>query len=55
MIGYRVENVRRLIKLFPEEGHNVVDKIGESEFETFAWEIASGGSKVALWRQPEGQ
>jgi hypothetical protein len=55
MIGYRVENVRRIIKLFPEESHNVLDKIGESEFGTFAWVIASGGSKVALWQPPEGQ
>ncbi|HTY23411.1 MAG TPA: hypothetical protein VMC85_09800, partial [Desulfomonilaceae bacterium] len=37
MINYRVEDLHALVKALKEEGCNVLDKIGESEYGKFAW------------------
>jgi predicted enzyme related to lactoylglutathione lyase len=55
MINYRVENVRELVRVLKEEGCDVLEKIDESEFGTFAWVIDPEGNKVELWQPPEGQ
>lgn len=55
MINYRVENARELAAVLREEGCQVLDKIDESEFGTFAWVIDPEGNKVELWQPPAGQ
>lgn len=55
MINYRVEDVRALAAVLRQEGCNVVDKIDESEFGTFAWVIDPEGNKLELWQPPAGQ
>lgn len=55
MINYRVENVHGLVAALKAEGCNVLDKIDESEYGTFAWVIDPEGNKVELWQPPVGQ
>ncbi len=55
MVNYRVEDARALAQILREEGCNVLDKIDESEFGTFAWVIDPEGNKVELWQPPTGQ
>lgn len=55
MINYRVEDVRALVAALRAEGCDVLDKIDESEFGTFAWAIDPEGNKVELWQPPVGQ
>jgi predicted enzyme related to lactoylglutathione lyase len=55
MINYRVEDVHALVKILKDEGCNVLDKLDESEYGTFAWVIDPEGNKVELWQPPAGQ
>jgi predicted enzyme related to lactoylglutathione lyase len=55
MINYRVEDARALAAVLKQEGCQVLDKIDESEFGTFAWVIDPEGNKVELWQPPAGQ
>lgn len=55
MINYRVEDLHAVVALLRDEGCNVLDKIDESEFGSFAWVIDPEGNKVELWQPPEGQ
>lgn len=55
MINYRVEDVRALVAALKEEGCNVLDRIDESEYGTFAWVLDPEGNKVELWQPPAGQ
>ncbi len=55
MVNYRVEDVRALAKLLREEGCEVLDKIDESEYGTFAWVIDPEGNKIELWQPPAGE
>ncbi|WP_396626571.1 VOC family protein [Luteitalea sp.] len=55
MINYRVEDVRALVDALKVEGCNVLDKIDESDYGTFAWVIDPEGNKVELWQPPAGQ
>ncbi len=42
-------------KALKDEGCNVLDKIDDSEYGTFAWVVDPEGNKVELWQPPEGQ
>jgi len=53
MVNYRVEDVRALLAALKSEGCNVLDRIDDSEYGTFAWVIDPEGNKVELW-QPAG-
>jgi predicted enzyme related to lactoylglutathione lyase len=55
MVNYRVEDLHALVEVLKEEGCNVLEKIDESEYGTFAWVIDPEGNKVELWQPPEGQ
>lgn len=55
MINYRVEDLHGIVKVLKEEGCEVLEKIDESEFGTFAWVIDPEGNKVELWQPPSGQ
>ncbi|MCA9269052.1 MAG: VOC family protein [Planctomycetales bacterium] len=55
MVNYRVADARGLAKILRDEGCQVLDKIEESEFGTFAWVIDPEGNKVELWQPPAGQ
>lgn len=55
MVNYRVDDVRALVEVLKKEGCNVLDKIDESEYGTFAWVIDPEGNKVELWQPPAGQ
>jgi predicted enzyme related to lactoylglutathione lyase len=54
MVNYRVDDLHALVKLLKEEGCQVLDKIDESDFGTFAWVIDPEGNKVELWQPPVG-
>lgn len=55
MINYRVEDLHALVIVLKEEGCNVLDKMEDSEYGTFAWVIDPEGNKVELWQPPAGQ
>ena len=55
MVNYRVEDLHALVNALKEEGCNVLEKIDDSEYGTFAWVIDPEGNKVELWQPPEGQ
>jgi predicted enzyme related to lactoylglutathione lyase len=55
MINYRVEDLHALVQVLREEGCNVLEKIEDSEYGTFAWVIDPEGNKVELWQPPAGQ
>ena len=55
MVNYRVDDVRALVKALKDEGCQVLEKIDESEYGTFAWVVDPEGNKVELWQPPEGQ
>ena len=55
MVNYRVEDVRALVDVLREEGCDVLEKIDESEYGTFAWVVDPEGNKVELWQPPPGQ
>lgn len=55
MINYRVADVHALVRALNDEGCNVLDKIDESEYGTFAWVIDPDGNKIELWQPPAGQ
>ena len=55
MVNYRVEDLIALVKVFKEEGCNVLEKIDESDYGKFAWVIDPEGNKVELWEPPQGQ
>lgn len=54
MVNYRVENARELARMLKEEGCQVLDRIEESDYGTFAWVIDPEGNKVELWQPPDG-
>ena len=43
------------VEVLREEGCNVLEKIDDSEYGTFAWVIDPEGNKVELWQPPAGQ
>ena len=55
MVNYRVEDVHALITALKAEGCNVLDKIDDSEYGTFAWVLATDANKVELWQPTAGQ
>ena len=55
MVNYRVDDVHALVKALRDEGCDVLDKIDESEYGTFAWVIDPEGNKIELWEPPAGQ
>lgn len=55
MFNYRVEELHALVKVLKEEGCQVLEKIGESEYGRFAWVIDIEGNKVELWQPPQGR
>ncbi len=55
MINYRVDDLHALVEVLKAEGCNVLDRIDESEYGTFAWVIDPEGNKVELWQPPPGQ
>ncbi|MEZ4386100.1 MAG: VOC family protein [Candidatus Krumholzibacteriia bacterium] len=55
MINYRVDDLHALVAVLKQEGCDVLDKIEESEFGTFAWVMDPEGNKVELWQPPAGQ
>lgn len=55
MVNYRVEDVHALVKILKDEGCNVLEKVDESEYGTFAWVMDPEGNKVELWQPPAGQ
>ena len=55
MVNYRVDDVHALVKALKAEGCNVLEKIDESEYGTFAWVMDPEGNKVELWQPPEGE
>ena len=55
MVNYRVEDVHALVAALKAEGCNVLEKIDDSEYGTFAWVIDPEGNKVELWQPPAGQ
>ena len=55
MINYRVADVRALVDALRAEGCDVLEKIDESEYGTFAWVMDPEGNKVELWEPPPGQ
>ena len=54
MVNYRVDDLHALVQVLREEGCNVLDKIDDSEYGTFAWVIDPEGNKVELWQPPAG-
>lgn len=55
MINYRVDDVRALVAALKAEGCNVLDKVDDSDYGTFAWVIDPEGNKVELWQPPAEQ
>ena len=55
MVNYRVDDLAALLKALREEGCNVLEKTGDSEFGKFGWVMDPEGNKVELWQPPEGQ
>lgn len=55
MVNYRVEDLRGLVEVLKAEGCEVLDRIDESDYGTFAWVIDPEGNKVELWQPPAGQ
>ena len=55
MVNYRVDNLHALVRALKDEGCNVLEKIDESEYGTFAWVIDPEGNKVELWQPRQGQ
>ena len=55
MVNYRVADLVALLQVLREEGCDVLDKIDDSDYGTFAWVIDPEGNKVELWQPPEGQ
>lgn len=55
MINYRVDDLHALVAALKAEGCNVLDKVDESDYGTFAWVIDPEGNKVELWEPPAGQ
>ena len=54
MVNYRVEDLHAVVAALRAEGCNVLDKIDDSEYGTFAWVIDPEGNKVELWQPPSG-
>ena len=55
MVNYRVDDLQVLVTALKAEGCNVLEKIDDSEYATFAWVIDPEGNKVELWQPPAGQ
>ena len=55
MVNYRVEDLHAMVRVLREEGCNVLEKVDESEYGTFAWVIDPEGNKVELRQPPAGQ
>jgi catechol 2,3-dioxygenase-like lactoylglutathione lyase family enzyme len=55
MINYRVDDLHALVKALREEGCNVLDRVDDSEYGTFAWVIDPEGNKVERWQPPAGR
>ena len=55
MVNYRVDDLHALIKVLREEGCNVLEKIGDSDYGKFGWVIDPEGNKVELWQPPTRQ
>lgn len=53
-INYRVEDLPALVKALREEGCDVLEKVEESEYGSFAWVIDPEGNRVELWQPPGG-
>jgi predicted enzyme related to lactoylglutathione lyase len=54
MVNYRVDDLHGLIAALKAEGCNVLEKIDESEYGTFAWVLDPEGNKIELWQPPVG-
>ena len=55
MINYRVDDLHAVVAALRAEGCEVLDRVDESEYGTFAWVIDPEGNKVELWQPPAGQ
>ena len=55
MVNYRLEDLHVLVNVLREEGCNVLEKVDDSEYGTFAGVIDPEGNKVELWQPPAGQ
>lgn len=55
MVNYRVEDLHALVAALRAEGCDVLDKLDESDYGTFAWVIDPEGNKVELWQPPARQ
>jgi len=55
MVNYRVDDLAALLHALRDEGCNVLDDTGDSEFGKFGWVIDPEGNKVELWQPPAGQ
>jgi predicted enzyme related to lactoylglutathione lyase len=54
-INYRVADLHALLAALREEGCEVLDEVGDSEYGTFGWVIDPEGNRVELWQPPAGQ
>lgn len=54
-ICYRVDDLHALVSALKAKGCNVLDKIDESDYGTFAWVMDPEGNKVKLWQPPTGR
>ncbi|WP_338423329.1 ACT domain-containing protein [Pseudoxanthomonas daejeonensis] len=55
MVNYRVADLDGLLALLREEGCEVIDASGPSEFGKFGWVLDPEGNKIELWQPPEGR
>lgn len=55
MVNYRVDDLDALLRVLRDEGCQVLDTSGDSEYGKFGWVIDPEGNKVELWQPPEGQ
>jgi predicted enzyme related to lactoylglutathione lyase len=54
MVNCRAEDVRASAPALRQEGCQVLDRIDNSEFGTFAWVIDPDDLRVELWQPPPG-
>jgi predicted enzyme related to lactoylglutathione lyase len=55
MVNYRVEDLAALLQALRDEGCQVLEKTGDSEFGKFGWVIDPEGNKIELWQPPDVQ
>lgn len=49
MVNYRVENLEELLKVFEEEGVEIVGEMEVYEYGKFGWIMDPNGYKIELW------